>query len=60
MSWRKAIVADKVRGLVPFLIVANCGTTNTGNIDTLNEIADLAQTHGMWMHVDGAYGASVK
>jgi L-2,4-diaminobutyrate decarboxylase len=55
----KAIIADKERGYVPFLIVANCGTTNTGAIDPLNEIADLAQKHGMWMHVDGAYGASV-
>ncbi|KAL7924489.1 pyridoxal phosphate-dependent transferase [Trichoderma austrokoningii] len=55
----EAIIADKHRGLVPFLIVANCGTTNTGAIDPLDEIADLAREHDMWMHVDGAYGASV-
>jgi L-2,4-diaminobutyrate decarboxylase len=55
----KAIITDKDQGLIPFLIVANCGTTNTGAIDPLNEIADLAHVHGMWMHVDGAYGASV-
>jgi glutamate/tyrosine decarboxylase-like PLP-dependent enzyme len=55
----KTIIADKEQGLIPFLIVANFGTTNTGAIDPLNEIADLAQVHGMWLHVDGAYGASV-
>lgn len=55
----KAVIADKAKGLVPFLTVANCGTTNTGAIDPLNKIADLACDHGMWMHVDSAYGASV-
>lgn len=55
----EAIIADKSQGLVPFLIVANCGTTNTGAIDPMDEIADLAREHEMWMHVDGAYGASV-
>lgn len=55
----EAIITDKSQGLVPFLIVANCGTTNTGAIDPLDEIADLAREHEMWMHVDGAYGASV-
>jgi L-2,4-diaminobutyrate decarboxylase len=56
---QKTIIADKARGLIPFLIVANAGTTNTGSIDPLNEIADLAKEHKMWMHVDGSYGVSV-
>ncbi|UKZ84151.1 uncharacterized protein TrAFT101_000071 [Trichoderma asperellum] len=56
---RKTIIADKSKGLIPFLIVANVGSTNTGSIDPINEFADLAKEHNMWMHVDGAYGASV-
>jgi L-2,4-diaminobutyrate decarboxylase len=50
---------DKEAGLVPFLIVATCGTTNTGNVDPMDKIAAFAQSQNMWMHVDGAYGASV-
>ncbi|KAL6889986.1 pyridoxal phosphate-dependent transferase [Trichoderma evansii] len=55
----KTIAVDKSKGFIPFLIVANAGSTNTGSIDPLNEIADLAKKYNMWMHVDGAYGASV-
>lgn len=54
-----ACAADRAAGLLPFAIVANCGTTNTGSIDDLNGIADLAARERLWMHVDGAYGASV-
>ena len=53
------IVTDRKAGLIPFLIVATCGTTNTGAIDDLEAIADLAVSESLWMHVDGAYGASV-
>jgi L-2,4-diaminobutyrate decarboxylase len=53
------ITVDRAAGLVPFMIVATIGTTNTGSIDPLDAIADLAQAEGLWMHVDGAYGASV-
>jgi len=43
----------------PFIIVGTIGTTNTGSIDPLDELADLAEKYGMWLHVDGAYGGSV-
>ncbi|KAH8812951.1 pyridoxal phosphate-dependent transferase [Xylogone sp. PMI_703] len=57
---REAISLDKSQGLIPFLIVASCGTTNTGSIDPLHEIVAIARNHspGLWVHVDGAYGAS--
>ncbi|RFU27095.1 hypothetical protein B7463_g9243, partial [Scytalidium lignicola] len=58
---RSAITLDKEQGMLPFLIVASCGTTNTGSIDPLRAIITLArnQSPSLWVHVDGAYGASV-
>jgi L-2,4-diaminobutyrate decarboxylase len=58
-SLREAIIADREAGLVPFMIVATCGLTNTGGIDPLHELADVAKADGLWLHVDGAYGASI-
>ena len=52
----EAIVADKKSGLHPWLIIAAAGTTNTGAVDPLADIRDIASEHRLWFHVDGAYG----
>lgn len=52
-----AIARDRQAGLVPFAVVGNAGTINTGAIDPLDELADLAAREGLWFHVDGAFGA---
>ncbi|MGI6009902.1 MAG: pyridoxal phosphate-dependent decarboxylase family protein [Ruminococcus sp.] len=42
----------------PFAVIASAGTTNTGSIDPLMEISAVCREYGMWLHVDGAFGAS--
>ncbi|HEX5178326.1 MAG TPA: aminotransferase class I/II-fold pyridoxal phosphate-dependent enzyme [Gemmatimonadaceae bacterium] len=51
-----AIARDRAQGLIPLMIVANGGTTNTGAVDPLGPLADLAAREGIWLHVDAAYG----
>lgn len=57
---RSAIREDREKGEVPFCIVANAGTVNTGATDDLNALADVAKEEGLWLHVDGAFGAMAK
>jgi glutamate/tyrosine decarboxylase-like PLP-dependent enzyme len=53
----QAIREDENNGRTPIAVVASAGTVNTGAIDPLREIAAIARTHKIWLHVDGAYGA---
>ncbi len=53
---RDVIAEDRARGLRPWLIVATAGSTDTGAVDPLDDIADVAQQQGCWFHVDAAYG----
>ena len=52
-----AIEKDIADGVVPLAVIASSGTTLTGAIDPLEEIADICERFGIWMHIDGAYGA---
>ncbi len=50
------IEKDKAEGLFPFLVIASAGTTDTGAVDPLQTIGELAASHNLWYHIDGAYG----
>jgi len=52
----RTIAEDRAAGRQPFLMVANAGTTNTGRVDPITAMADLAEREGVWLHVDAAYG----
>jgi glutamate/tyrosine decarboxylase-like PLP-dependent enzyme len=54
---RAAITADRAAGLLPCFAAASAGTVNTGAVDPLDAIADVCAASGVWLHVDGAYGA---
>lgn len=54
---RDLVRADRAAGFRPFCVAASAGTVNTGAIDPLDRIADVCDGEGLWLHVDGAYGA---
>lgn len=56
---KASIKEDISNGLIPCIIIASAGTTNTGSIDPIKDIAYISDQYNIWMHVDGAYGASV-
>ena len=55
-----AVRLDREAHLQPFVVIGSAGTTSTGSVDALNDLADLAQREGMWFHIDGAYGGPAK
>ena len=55
---KNAIARDRLAGLQPFCIIASAGTTNTGTVDPLNDIARICKTEKLWFHIDGAYGGA--
>ena len=55
----ETILRDRERGEIPFCVIATAGTTGSGSIDDLADIAEVCRRYGVWMHVDGAYGAAL-
>ncbi len=58
---RADVLADLIKsdideGLRPFMVIASAGTTDTGAVDPIETVADIAKTHKLWFHIDGAYG----
>jgi len=55
-----AIEHDRAAGLTPFAIACVAGSTNTGSVDAVGELADLAEANDLWLHVDAAYGGGAR
>jgi glutamate/tyrosine decarboxylase-like PLP-dependent enzyme len=55
-----AIREDRAKGLTPLAIAAVAGSTNTGSVDRVEELADLAEREGLWLHVDAAFGGAAR
>jgi glutamate/tyrosine decarboxylase-like PLP-dependent enzyme len=56
-SLRQRLAGDLQSGMKPFCVIGSAGTVNTGAVDPLEEIAEVAKEFGLWFHIDGAYGA---
>jgi glutamate/tyrosine decarboxylase-like PLP-dependent enzyme len=56
----EAIQHDRAAGLTPFAIAAVAGSTNTGSVDAIGELADVAEAEDLWLHVDAAYGGAAR
>lgn len=55
---QEAIAEDQCAGAKPFCVIATAGTTNSGIVDDMQQISAICKQHGLWLHVDGAYGAA--
>jgi aromatic-L-amino-acid/L-tryptophan decarboxylase len=55
---KNAIAKDILEGYQPFCLIATAGTTNTGTVDQLSELAAICKSGNIWFHIDGAYGAA--
>ena len=56
----ESIQQDLQDGLQPFMIVGSVGTTNTGSVDPIAQLAELSEQYGLWLHIDAAYGGFFK
>jgi aromatic-L-amino-acid decarboxylase len=57
IALREAVEGDRSRGLSPAAVVATAGTIGSGAVDPLEDLAEVCRDLGLWLHVDGAYGA---
>ena len=55
---KNAIAKDRLEGWQPFCLIATAGTTNTGTVDPLDELAAICKQNNLWFHIDGAYGGA--
>ena len=56
----EAVARDRAAGLVPLAIAAVAGSTNTGSVDPVGELGEVAEREGLWLHVDAAYGGAAR